>query len=107
MAKKRVGMEGQQSGTLQWLIGYTTKGIDSYSNRSIQKRLVGCISRGQNRRSVAQEGTGSTYQSTGTFRHNVCHLTFAKIWKISSIHIQIGSMTALSYLLKIAGTKNP
>ena len=74
MAKKRVDMVGEQSGTLQWLIGYTTKGIDSYSNRSIQKKLVDFMSRGQNRGSVAQEGTGSTYQSAGTFRHNVCHL---------------------------------
>ena len=30
--------------------------------------------RDQNRGSVVQEGTGSTYQSAGTSDHKVCHL---------------------------------
>ena len=34
-------------------------------------------------------------------------LTFAKMWKMSAIHIQVNNMTALSYLLKMGGTKNP
>ena len=34
-------------------------------------------------------------------------LAFAKIWKMSAIHIQVDNMTALSYLLKMGGTKNP
>ena len=34
-------------------------------------------------------------------------LTFAKMWKMSAIHIQVDNMTALSYLLKMGGTKNP
>ena len=73
--KKRVVMVGQQSGTLQWPIGYTTTGAGPYSDRCIQKRLGegGCMSRDQKRGSVAQEGTGSTYQSAGTFSHKVCH----------------------------------
>ena len=62
-------MVGQQSGTLQWPIGYTTTGTGPYSDRCIQKRLRGCMSRDQNRGSVVQEETGSTYQSAGTFSH--------------------------------------
>ena len=34
-------------------------------------------------------------------------LTIAKMWKMSAIHIQVANMTALSYLLKMGGTKNP
>ena len=34
-------------------------------------------------------------------------LTFAKMWKILAIHIQVDNLTALSYLLKMGGTKNP
>ena len=34
-------------------------------------------------------------------------LTFAKMWKLSAIHIQVDNMTALTYLLKMGGTKNP
>ena len=32
-------------------------------------------------------------------------LTFAKMWKMSAIHIQVDNMTALSYLLKMGGRK--
>ena len=71
--KKQVVMVGQQSGTLQWTIGYTTTVTGPYSDRYIQKRLGGCMSRDQNRGSVVQEGTRSTYQSVGTFSHKVCH----------------------------------
>ena len=39
--KKRVAMVGQQSGTLQWPIDYTTTGTGPYSDRCIQKRLGG------------------------------------------------------------------
>ena len=38
------------------------------------KKAGGCMSRDQNRGSVVQEGTGSTYQSAGTYNHKVCHL---------------------------------
>ena len=34
-------------------------------------------------------------------------LTFAKMWKMLAIHIQVDNMAALSYLLKMGGTKNP
>ena len=34
-------------------------------------------------------------------------LTFAKMCKMSAIHIQVDNMTALSYLLKMGGKKNP
>ena len=34
-------------------------------------------------------------------------LKFAKMWKILAIRIQVDNMTALSYLLKMGGTKNP
>ena len=67
-------MVDQQSQTLQWSIGYTTIGTCPYSDRFIQKRLGDCMSRDQNRRSVVQEGTESTYQSPGTSGHKPCHL---------------------------------
>ena len=34
-------------------------------------------------------------------------MTFAKMWKMSTIHIQVDNMTALTYLLKMGGIKNP
>ena len=34
-------------------------------------------------------------------------LTFAKMWKMSAMNIQVDSMTTLTYLLKMGGTKNP
>ena len=74
LGKKRVVMVGQQSGTLQWSIGYTTTGTGLYSDKCIQKRLGGCLSNDQNRESVVQEGTGSTYKLTGAFSHKTCHL---------------------------------
>ena len=37
------------------------------------KKAGGCMSKDQNRGSVVQEDTGSTYQSAGTFSHKVCH----------------------------------
>ena len=61
--EKRVVMVSQQSGTLQWLIGYTTTDTGPYSDRCILKRLGGCMSKDQDRGSVVLEGTGSTYQS--------------------------------------------
>ena len=69
-------MVGQQSGTLQWPIGYTTTETGPYLYRCIPKRLRrggDCMSRDQSRGSVVQEGTGSTYQSAGTFSLKVCH----------------------------------
>ena len=38
-----------------------------------KKGWGGCMSMDQNRGLVVQEGTGSTYQSAGTFSHKVCH----------------------------------
>ena len=38
---------------------------------------------------------------------NFSILNFAKMWKISAIHIQVDNMTALSYLLKMGGTRYP
>ena len=72
-----------------------------------KKRIGDCMSRDQNRESVVQEGTGSTYQSAGTFAHKVCHLDICQNWKMSAIHIRVDNMAALSYLLKMGGTKNP
>ena len=43
----------------------------------------------------------------GTFSHKVCHFAFTKMWNLSTIHIQVDTMTSLSYLLKKGGTKNP
>ena len=56
---------------------------------------------------MVQEGTRSTYKSTVTFSHKICHLTFAKMQKMSAIHDHVDNMTALTYLLKMGGTKNP
>ena len=67
-------MVDQQSKTLQWSIGCTTAGTFPYSDRWIQKRLGGCMLRDQNRVSVVQQGTESTYQSAGTSGHKICHL---------------------------------
>ena len=38
------------------------------------KKAGGYMLRDQNRGSVVQEGTGSTYQSVGSSSHQVCHL---------------------------------
>ena len=85
--KKRVVMVGQQSRTLQWPIGYTTTGTGPYSDRCIQKRLGDCTSRDQNGGSVVQEGTGSTYQSAGTFSHKVCHFDICQnVENVSHTH---------------------
>ena len=37
--KEKVVMVGQQSGNLQWPIGYTNKGTSPYSDRCIQQSL--------------------------------------------------------------------
>ena len=80
-------MVGQKSGTLHWPIGYTTTGTGSYSDRYIQKRLEGCMSRDQNKRSVVQEGTVCKYQSSGTFSHKVCHLDICQnVGNVSSTY---------------------
>ena len=85
--KKRVVIVGQQSRTLQWPIGYTTTGTGPYSDRCIQKRLGGCMSRDQNGGSVVQEGTASTYQSAGTFSHKVCHFDICQnVENVSHTH---------------------
>ena len=74
MAKNELLWWVNNLGTLQWPIGYTTTEAGPYSDRCIQKRLMGCMSRDQNKGSMFQEGTGSAYQSAGTFSHKVCHL---------------------------------
>ena len=85
--KKRVVIVGQQSRNLQWPIGYTTTGTGPYSDRCIQKRLGGCMSRDQNGGSVVQEGTGSTYQSAGTFSHKICHFDICQnVENVSHTH---------------------
>ena len=104
--KKRVVMVGQQSGTLQSPIGYTTTGTGPYSDRCIQKRMGSCKSRDQNRGSVVEEGNLQINQLE-IVAIKFAILTFAKMWKMSAIHIQVDNMTSLSYLLKMAGTKNP
>ena len=58
---------------LKRLIVYATTGTGPYSDRCAQQRLTSCMSKDQNRGSVVQEGTGSTYESAGTFSHKVCH----------------------------------
>ena len=107
--KKRIVMVGQQSRFLQWWIGYKTTDTVPYSDRCIQKRLEGCVLRDQNRGSVVQEGTGSTYQSAGTSSHKVRHLDICQnMENVSYTYpIQVDNMTAWSYLLKMGGTKNP
>ena len=45
-----------------------------FTRTDASKKRLGCILRDQNRESVVQEGTGSTYQSAGIFNHKVCHL---------------------------------
>ena len=99
-------MVGQRSGTSQWPNGYATAGTGPYSDRCIQKRLEDCMSRDQNRGSVVQEGTGSSYQSAGTFSHKACHLDICQNVEMSALHIQVDNMTALSYLLKMERAKN-
>ena len=105
--KKRVVMVGQQSRTLQWPIGYTTTGTGPYSDRCIQKRL-GAVCRGIR--------TGGQWSKKEQDLHinqlellaiKFAILTFAEMWKMSAVHIQVDNMTALSYLLKMGGTKNP
>ena len=85
--------------------GSTTTGTGPYSEKCIEKRLGGCTSRDQNRGSVVQGGTGSTYQSAGTFSHKVYHLDTCYMWKMSAIHIQVDNMTTLCYLLKMGGQR--
>ena len=58
---------GQQSGTLQWSIGYRTTGTGSYSDGFIQQRVR--HQENQNRGLVVQEKTGST----GAISHKVFH----------------------------------
>ena len=66
------------------------------------------MSRDQNRESVVQEGTGSTYQSTGTFSHNVCHLDICQnVENVSYMNPARQHDSLESYLLKMGGTKNP
>ena len=93
-------MVGQQAGILQWT-GYTITGTCPYSDRCIQQRSGDCMSRGQNRGSVVQEGTGSTYQSAGTFNHKVCHFDICQ--NVDSVsHTYPGRQhDSLSYMLKI------
>ena len=70
--KERLVKVGQQSGTLKWLIVYATTDTGPYSDRCIQQTQGHCMSMDQNRGSMVQEGTGSTYESAGTFGHKVC-----------------------------------
>ena len=70
----------QQSRTLQWLISYTTTDIGwaDLFRQMHPKKTGGYMSRNQNRGSVVQEGTGSTYKSAGTSSHKVCHLNICQ-----------------------------
>ena len=72
-----------------------------------RKKAGGLYVEGSEQGSVVQEGTGSTYQSAGTFSHKIYHLDTWHMWKMSAIHIQVDNMTTLFYLLKMGGAKNP
>ena len=96
--KKWVAMVGQQSGTLQWSIGYTTTGAGPYSDRCIQKRLGELW---------FKKEQGLHINQLELLAIKFAILTFAKMWKMSTIPAQVDNMAALSYLLKMGGTKNP
>ena len=101
-------MMGQQSGTLQWPIGYTTTGTGPYQTDA--SKCWSCMSRNQNRESVVQVETGSTnlhINQLELLAIKFAIFTFAKMWKMSAIHIHVDNMTVLSYLLKMVGTNNP
>ena len=105
--KKRIVMVGQQSRTLQWWIGYKTTDTVPYSDRCIQKRLEGCVLRDQNRGLWFKKEQGIHINQLELLAIRFAILTFVKMWKMLAIHIQVDNTTALSYLLKMGGTKNP
>ena len=100
-------MVGQQSRTLQWWIGYKTTDTVPYSDRCIQKRLEGCVLRDQNRGLWFKKEQGIHINQLELLAIRFAILTFVKMWKMLAIHIQVDNTTALSYLLKMGGTKNP
>ena len=58
--------------------------IQTYASR---KSWRSCMSKDQNRGSVVQEGTGSTYQSAGTFNHKVCNFYICQNVENVSLYI--------------------
>ena len=86
-------MVGQQSRTLQWWIGYTTTDTVPYSDRCMKKRLEGCVLKDQ--WSKKEQGLHINQLELLAIRFAI--LTFAKMWKMLAIHIQVDNMTALSY----------
>ena len=71
------------------------------------KRLEGYIERDQNRGQRSKKKQDLHINQLEHLAIKFTILTFAKMWKMSAIHIQVDNMTALSYLLKLGGTKNP
>ena len=105
--KKRIVMVGQQSGTLQWSIGYTTTDTGPHSDRCIQKRL-GAVYRGiRTGIQWSKKGQDLHFNQLELLTIKFAILTFGKMWKMPAVHIQVNNMTALSYLLKMGRIKNP
>ena len=63
------------------------------------------MSRDKNSGLVVKEGTGVSYKSFKTFSNKIAFLTFGKMMNFKSVDIQLDNQTALSYLLKMGGTK--
>ena len=82
-------MVGQQFETLQWPINYKNTGTGPYSGRWSKKEQDLLINQLE------------------LLAIKFAILIFAKMWKISVIHIQLDNMTPLSYLPKMGGTENP
>ena len=84
-----------------------TQDGQTYSDRCIQKRL-GAICRGvRTGGQWSKKEQGRHINQLGVLVIKFAILTVAKIWKMSTMHILVESMAALSYLLKIGGTKSP
>ena len=66
-------LQQQQIVSLKQSQSYLTLVKQALFRQMHLKKAGGCMPRDQNRESVVQEGTGSTYQSAGTFSHKVCY----------------------------------
>ena len=95
--KKQVVMVRQQSGTLQWPIGYTTTGTGPYSDWCIQKRL-GAVCR--------RIKTGGLWSK----KVQDLHINQLELLAIKSAILtfnQKAEYVSHTYLMKMGRTKNP
>ena len=52
-------------------------------------------------------GKDKTYQYTGAHCIKTCNIDLYQGKSVTAIHLQIGNMTALSYLVKMEGSRSP